>query len=68
MRIFYAADSSPNPDFASQLWQANLRDSLISLGHEVIEFQYDLAATFRHLRSRATRVRRLHRQESTAPR
>jgi len=49
MRIFYAADSSPNPDFASQLWRANLHDSLVSLGHEVVEFQYDLAATFRHL-------------------
>lgn len=49
MRIFYAADSSPNPDFASQLWRTNLHDSLVSLGHEVIEFRYDLAATFRHL-------------------
>jgi len=49
MRIFYAADSSPNPDFASQLWRANLHDSLVSLGHEVIEFQYDLSSTFRHL-------------------
>jgi len=49
MRIFYAADSSPNPDFASQLWRANLHDSLVSLGHDVVEFRYDLAATFRHL-------------------
>ena len=49
MRIFYAADASPNPDFASNLWRANLYDSLVSLGHEVIEFHYDLAATFRHL-------------------
>jgi spore maturation protein CgeB len=49
MRIFYAADSTPNPDFASNLWRANLHDSLVALGHEVVEFQYDLAATFRHL-------------------
>ena len=49
MRIFYAADSSPNPDFASRLWRANLHDSLVSIGHEVIEFQYDMAETFRHL-------------------
>ncbi len=49
MRIFYAADSSPNPDFASQLWRANLHDSLVSLGHDVVEFSYDLAATFRRL-------------------
>ncbi|EDY19605.1 conserved hypothetical protein [Chthoniobacter flavus Ellin428] len=49
MRIFYAADSSPNPDFASNLWRRNLHDSLVSLGNEVIEFDYDLAETFRHL-------------------
>jgi spore maturation protein CgeB len=49
MRIFYAADSSPNPDFPSQIWRANLHDSLVALGHEVIEFEYDLGATFRHL-------------------
>ncbi len=49
MRIFYAADSSPNPDFASNLWRANLHDSLVALGHQVVEFRYDLAATFRHL-------------------
>src|SRR5437879_3200631 len=51
MRIFYAADSTPNPDFASNLWRANLHDSLVALGHEVIEFRYDLAQTFRHLDS-----------------
>jgi spore maturation protein CgeB len=49
MRIFYAADTSPNPDIASDVWRANLHDSLVSLGHEVIEFQYDLRETFRHL-------------------
>jgi len=49
MRIFYAADSSPNPDFASNLWRANLHDSLVELGHEIVEFDYDLAETFRHL-------------------
>jgi len=49
MRIFYAADSTPNPELASSLWRANLRDSLVALGHEVIEFRYDLGETFRHL-------------------
>lgn len=49
MRIFYAADSSPNPDFASRIWRTNLHDSLAALGHEIVEFDYDLAATFRHL-------------------
>ncbi len=49
LRIFYAADDSPNPDFASRLWRTNLHDSLVDLGHEVIDFDYDLAETFRHL-------------------
>jgi len=49
MRILYAADSSPNPDIASDLWRANLHDSLVALGHEVIEFRYDMAQTFRRL-------------------
>ena len=49
MRIFYASDNSPNPDFASRLWRANLHDSLVALGHEIVEFDYDLAETFRHL-------------------
>jgi spore maturation protein CgeB len=49
MRIFYAADSSPNPDFSSRIWRVNLHDSLVALGHEVVEFQYDLATIFRHL-------------------
>jgi hypothetical protein len=38
MRIFYAADTTPNPEFASGVWRANLHDSLVALG---------LAAAFR---------------------
>jgi spore maturation protein CgeB len=49
MRIFYAADNTPNPDLPSNLWRANLRDSLAALGHEIVELEYDLAETFRHL-------------------
>jgi len=49
MRLFYAADSTPNPDFASNLWRANLHDSLAALGHEIVEFRFDLGPTFRHL-------------------
>jgi spore maturation protein CgeB len=49
MRLFYAADSSPNPDFPSSLWRANLHDSLLALGHEIVEFRYDLRETFHHL-------------------
>ncbi|MCO8120561.1 glycosyltransferase [Stieleria sp. TO1_6] len=43
MRIFYAA-----PDYAldssmvaTQLWRANLHDSLVDLGHQVVEFDID---------------------------
>ena len=49
MRIFYAADSSPNPGFSSNLWRNNLHDSLVELGHDVVEFRYDLHETFSHL-------------------
>lgn len=49
MRIFYAVDHSPNPDFSSRLWRANLHDSLVNLGHGIVEFDYDLVETFRHL-------------------
>lgn len=41
MRIFYAADSSPNPQLESNLWRNNLYQPLVDLGHEVVEFQYD---------------------------
>lgn len=43
MRIFYASGRKPNgalPD--SDIWRKNLHDALVSLGHEVIEFDYDL--------------------------
>jgi spore maturation protein CgeB len=49
MRIFYAAANSPNPLFRSNLWRANLRDSLAKLNHEIVEFQFDLERTFQHL-------------------
>jgi spore maturation protein CgeB len=49
MRIFYAADSTPNPDFDSNIWRNNLRGALVDLGHEVVDFVFDLRETFRHL-------------------
>lgn len=49
MRIFYAADTSPNPEFSSNLWRKNLYESLASLGHELVEFRGDLRQTFLHL-------------------
>lgn len=49
MRIFYAADTSPNASFASNLWRNNLCLPLMDLGHEVVEFAYDLRETFLHV-------------------
>jgi spore maturation protein CgeB len=49
MRIFYAVASSPNPGLRSHLWRNNLRASLVQLGHEIIDFDYDLESTFQNL-------------------
>lgn len=46
MRIFYAADTTPNASFESNLWRNNLYEPLVDLGHEVIEFDCDLRETF----------------------
>jgi spore maturation protein CgeB len=49
MRIFYASDTTPNAKFASNIWRSNLYLPLVDLGHDVVEFRYDLRKTFRHL-------------------
>jgi spore maturation protein CgeB len=49
MRIFYAAPNSPISHIESNLWRENLRGSLVSLGHEIVDFRYDLAGTFENL-------------------
>jgi hypothetical protein len=49
MRIFYAAANSPNTQIRSDLWRKNLRGSLVQLGHELIDFEYDLETTFQNL-------------------
>ena len=49
MRIFYAAASSPNPRVPSTLWRDNLHDSLVEMGHEVVEFDYDMRGAFQRL-------------------
>ena len=46
MRIFYAADNALNSLFHSNLWRNNLYLSLIDLGHDVVEFDFDLKETF----------------------
>lgn len=43
MRIFYASGSTPNGALpASAIWRENLYGALVDLGHDVIEFDYDL--------------------------
>lgn len=49
MRIFYASDTTPNSEFESNIWRDNLYLSLLDLGHDVIEFNYDLQETFQNL-------------------
>ncbi len=49
MRIFYASDTTPNSSFDSNLWRNNLYLPLVDLGHDVVEFQYDLRETFQSL-------------------
>jgi spore maturation protein CgeB len=41
LRIFYAADTSPNESLSSSIWRNNLYLPLVDLGHDVIEFNYD---------------------------
>ncbi len=49
MRIFYASDTTPNASFESNLWRNNLLLPLLDLGHDAIEFDYNLRETFQNL-------------------
>lgn len=49
MRIFYAAPLSPNSRFQSNLWRDNLRGSLVQLGNEILDFDYDLSTNFQNV-------------------
>ena len=49
MRIFYAADTTPNAAFHSNLWRWNLCTPLMDMGHEVVEFDFDLRPVFLNL-------------------
>ena len=55
MRIFYASDTTPNSSFESNLWRNNLYLPLVDLGHDVVEFQYNLKETFQNLNTEDTR-------------
>jgi spore maturation protein CgeB len=49
MRIFYAAPGSPISQIRSNIWRDNLRGSLVNLGHQIIDFRYDLDRVFENL-------------------
>ena len=49
MRIFYASTTTPNSSFQSDLWRNNLYLPLVDLGHDVVEFDYDMTTTFKNL-------------------
>lgn len=49
MRIFYAVGSQPHDALTgSSIWRRNLYEGLVQLGHEVIEFDFDLEPHYRH--------------------
>lgn len=49
MRIFYAVGSRPNGALAgSRVWRRNLYEALVGLGHEVVEFDFDLEPVYLH--------------------
>ncbi|MCE5190674.1 MAG: glycosyltransferase [Actinomycetia bacterium] len=49
MRIFYASGKRPNEALTdSTIWHENLFGSLVSLGHDVVEFDYDLEPLLAH--------------------
>ncbi|MEI7729515.1 MAG: glycosyltransferase [Verrucomicrobiota bacterium] len=49
MRIFYAIVDTPNANFASQIWRNSFHLTLKEMGHELVEFDYDLTETMRKL-------------------
>jgi spore maturation protein CgeB len=52
LRIFYAAIGTCNPWFKgirSSIWRINLYESLAEMGHDIVEFDYDMDSVFRNL-------------------
>ena len=49
MRIFYAVGGAPSAGLAGSLvWRENLFGALVDLGHEVVEFEFDLDRCYAH--------------------
>jgi spore maturation protein CgeB len=49
MRIFYAVPEAATSAVGSRIWSRNLYDSLAGMGHEVVEFRYDLDRAFERI-------------------
>lgn len=50
MRVFYAVGSQPHASLVgSSVWHINLYLPLIDLGHEVVQFEFDLLPFYSHL-------------------
>jgi spore maturation protein CgeB len=49
MRVFYAVGEKPSAGLAgSRVWRENLFAALVDLGHEVVEFDFDLEDCYAH--------------------
>jgi spore maturation protein CgeB len=48
VRIFYAAENGTNSAAASKLWHANLHDTLVAMGHDVVSFDFDFDEVMAH--------------------
>ena len=69
MKIFYASGERPNQALpGSQVWRNNLYLALVDLGHEVVEFDYDLNPLLRHADMGAARPSRIRRGASAPSR
>jgi hypothetical protein len=49
MRIFYAVPQAATSVIDSKIWRHNFYDSLVSMGHDVVEFNYDLDRSFQSI-------------------
>lgn len=65
LRIFYAVMRSPNLRAltGSNVWHRNLYNGLAALGHEIVEFDFDMAPLLLHADIRDPRQRRFVERE-----
>jgi spore maturation protein CgeB len=65
LRIFYAVMRSPNLTAlaTSNVWHRNLHNGLVALGHEIVEFDFDMAPLLLHADIRDPNNRRFVERE-----